>query len=488
MNRSYRTPKLLQINTRARMTELAAALGRAVTLDDWPDEDLDQIRRRGFDWVWLLSVWQTGEAARNISRSRPEWRHEFEETLADLSDEDIQGSGFAIYDYRLHRGLGGDEALARLRKRLADRGIRLMLDFVPNHMAPDHPWIDTVPSRFLAGSQEDLLRDPANYFAHGSGADERVFARGRDPYFPGWYDTIQLDYSRPETVAAMADELKRIATQCDGVRCDMAMLILPEVFERTWGRPALPFWQETIASVKADHPEFCFLAEVYWDMEWTLQQLGFDYCYDKRLYDRLRDGHVQGVRDHFLGTPEYQSKLARFLENHDEQRAAVVFGDLRQRAAALLTYLSPGLKFFHDGQLEGRRKRISPHLVRRPQEPVNQDLLQFYERLLDVLDHPVARNGDWQLLNVRPTTAGSSTSENIIAFKLSQQESPSWIVVVNLADVVSEALVEVDEAIPINRRWTMLDGRGLHPEYSVDADGLSIRMAEFATAILITGQ
>ena len=121
----------------------------------------------------------------------------------------------------------------------------------------------------------------------------------------------------------MIGQLMKIAGQCDGVRCDMAMLVLPEVFERTWGIRAQPFWPKAIEPrSRRSIPDFRFMAEVYWDLEWTLQQQGFDYTYDKRLYDRLRDGHVRPVREHFSPGMDYQNKLIRFLENHDEPRAA----------------------------------------------------------------------------------------------------------------------------------------------------------------------
>ena len=85
------------------------------------------------------------------------------------------------------------------------------------------------------------------------------------------------------------------------------------------------------------------MAEVYWDMEWTLQQQGFNYAYDKRLYDRLREGHARPVREHLLAEIGYQNKLARFLENHDECRAAATFEPAQHQAAAIITFLSPGL-------------------------------------------------------------------------------------------------------------------------------------------------
>ena len=135
-------PSLYQINTRVWLTELSRALGRPATLDDIPDIELDQVAGMGCDWVWLLSVWRTGAAAQRVSRANPEWRREFEETLPDLSEEDIAGSGFAITGYKVHPGLGGAAALARLRERLRRRELRLLLDFVPNHTAPDYPWVE----------------------------------------------------------------------------------------------------------------------------------------------------------------------------------------------------------------------------------------------------------------------------------------------------------------------------------------------------------
>jgi len=245
-----RYPALYQINTRVWMTELSRALGRRATLDDIPDAELDRPAEMGFDWVWFLSVWQTGPAAQAISRANPEWRHEFAETLPDLTDEDIAGSGFATQSYTVHRDLGGAAALARLRQRMQERGLKLMLDFVPNHMAPDHPWVDERPDYFVHGSEPDLERSPRNYCRVQTKSGPLVLAYGRDPYFDGWPDTLQLDYGNPDLQQAMIGELERIAGQCDGVRCDMAMLLLPDVFERTWGIRADLFWPKAIESVR----------------------------------------------------------------------------------------------------------------------------------------------------------------------------------------------------------------------------------------------
>jgi len=442
-----RYPSLYQINTRTWLTRLSADLGRLATLDDIPDAALEEFRERGFDWIWLLSVWQTGTAAQEVSRANPEWRHEFQQTLPDLTEQDIGGSGFAITGYTVAESLGGDAALARFRKRLRDRGLKLMLDFVPNHMAPDHPWVIEHPEYFVTGNEIDLIREPQNYFYVALPEGRRLFAHGRDPYFPGWPDTVQLNYGEPALQQALIGELTRIAGQCDGVRCDMAMLIEPDVFQRTWGIEIPPFWPDAIRQVRVVHPGFVFMAEVYWDREWSLQQQGFDYCYDKRLYDRLVGGSAEAVRGHFCAGLDYQDHLARFLENHDEPRAAATFDTLRHQAAAVLTFLSPGLRFFHQGQFEGCRKRISPHLIRAPHEPVDETLNAFYARLLDVLKSPVVRDGDWQLLETRPAWDGNESYRSLIAMFWQRPGSDPLLVVVNLADHASQGRVSLPLAI-----------------------------------------
>jgi glycosidase len=454
-NASY--PLLYQINTRVWLTELSRRLGRHTTLDDISDTELDRLAELGFDWVWLLSVWQTGEAGRAVSRSRPEWRREFEETLPDLREEDIAGSGFAITDYKVAEQLGGNAALARLRQRMEGRGLRLLLDFVPNHMALDHPWVDQHPEHFVAGTEGDLARAPQSYCRLRSAGEEKLFAHGRDPFFPGWPDTLQLNYGHPALQAAMSEELRKIAQLCDGVRCDMAMLILPDVFERTWGIRAEPFWPRAIEAVHQQSPEFLFMAEVYWDLEWTLQQQGFDYTYDKRLYDRLRDGHARPVRDHLRAGMDFQNRLARFLENHDEPRAAATFPSGVHEAAAVVTYLAPGLRFFHQGQFEGRRKRISPHLCRGPDEPVDPTLQAFYSRLLSVLRLPVVRQGHWQQLECLPAWAGNWTSDCFVPYAWEGGDGTRLLTAVNLAEHHSQCYVRLPWSDLHGGQWRLRD-------------------------------
>jgi glycosidase len=455
-----RYPALYQINTRVWLTELSQKLGRRAILDDIPDAELDHLAALGFDWVWFLSVWQTGPAAQAISRANAEWRKDFQQTLPDLREDDIAGSGFAIQNYTVHRDLGGAAALARMRQRLQQRGLKLMLDFVPNHTAPDHPWIDAHPDYFVHGSESDVARAPQNFCRVQTNNGPLVLACGRDPYFDGWPDTLQLNYGNPELQEAMIGELERIAGQCDGVRCDMAMLVLPEVFERTWGIRADLFWPKATEAVRRKYPYFLFMAEVYWDLEWTMQQQGFNYAYDKRLYDRLREGHARPVREHFHAEFDYQNKLARFLENHDEPRAAATFSPEVHEAAAIITFLSPGLRFFHQGQFTGRQKRISPHLVRGPEEPIDQRLEQFYDRLLTVLRQPVVRDGQWQVLDCAPAWEGNWTWDCFLAFAWQGSDGEWLLVTVNYAPNQSQCYVRLPFTDLGHGRWRFADVLG----------------------------
>ncbi len=466
--RAVRYPALFQINTRVWLTKLARELGRPATLDDIPDAELDRLAAEGFDWIWMLSVWQTGSKGREVSRNNPDWRAEFEDTLPDLTENDIPGSGFAIADYQVHLELGGPTALARLRARLRQRGLKLMLDFVPNHTGLDHHWVETHPEYYIKGSELDLAKAPQNYTWVKRKSGDLLLAYGRDPYFSGWPDTLQLNYANPDLQAAMIGELLNIASQCDGVRCDMAMLVLPDIFLNTWGNASPPFWEKATSAVREQHPGFCFLAEVYWDREWTLQQEGFDYTYDKRLYDRLRERNSRATRDHFLADMAFQNKLARFLENHDEPRAATTFPPGAHEAAAVITFLSPGLRFFHQGQFEGRRKRISPHLNRAPEEPVNHQLEEFYQRLLAVLRRPIVREGDWQLLTCDLAWDGNWTSNCFVAFAWQGPSGELLIIAVNYAAHQSQCHVRLPFADLDGKRWQLHDELGTD---TYDRDG-----------------
>jgi glycosidase len=290
--------------------------------------------------------------------------------------------------------------------------------------------------------------------------DGSVIACGRDPYFPPWEDVAQLNAFQPGLRNAIVEAVSAIAEQCDGVRCDMAMLLLGDVFERTWGsragaRPATEYWSQVIGAVQARHPHLLFVAEAYWDLEWDLQQLGFDYCYDKRLYDRLEHASAEEIRLHLTAGLDYQDRLVRFLENHDEPRAAATFQAEKERAAAVTILTLPGAKLLYEGQLEGRRVRPPVFLRRRPVEMVDTALQAFYHRLLQAVDAPDLRQGEWQLCE-RVGWPDNSSYFNLVAWCWRCGET-RYLVVVNLSEQQSQAQVRVPWDELAGRRWWLSD-------------------------------
>ena len=232
-----------------------------------------------------------------------------------------------------------------------------MLDFVPNHMGLDHPWVEDHPDYFIQGTELDLARAPQNYTWVKRKRGDLLLAYGRDPYFSGWPDTLQLNYANPATQEAMIGELVKIAGQCDGVRCDMAMLVLPDVFERTWGQRAPLFWPTATQRVRERVPGFLFMAEVYWDLEWTLQQQGFDYAYDKRLYDRLRERPCPAGARAFPRGPRLPGQAGPLP---GEPRRAAGGGDVLSgkfiEAAAVITFLVARPAFLPPGTVRGPKE------------------------------------------------------------------------------------------------------------------------------------
>ena len=380
-------------------------------------EDLQDIKASGFQSIWLMGLWEVGSRVRAMSKQY---------------GEDFQGSPYAIHDYKIAQDLGTEQDLEALVREAHRIGLKVIVDFVPNHMGIDSAWLNTHPEFFLHKlpdathlnlSDDELLRLYPSYFPYRTPAypenGRRVpktilVAYGRDPYFYPWIDTAQLDYARPELRRHLTDMLSGMARRFDGVRCDMAMLVLREQV-KAHRHAAMPrdefdrlmpkeFWSEAIQEVKQVNPHFIFIAETYWSMEGQLQQLGFDYTYNKPLYEAIcgamQSGHAEGLMNFLrvLGT-EYLARSLHFLENHDEERAMNALGDQRQRSAAVLLTTLPGLALIHQGQMEGRRERLPvQRVVPLQNEKTNASLKTYYKHLLQTTSLPVFRKGRLHVL------------------------------------------------------------------------------------------
>lgn len=449
--RETRHPILYEINTRVWLADLSRSQGRKLTLSDIPEPELERLEKLGIDLVWLMGVWRTGEKSGAIARAHAGLANEFRAALPDVAENDVTGSCYAIAEYTVQPGLGGTKALAAFRNRLARSGIGLILDFVPNHAGIDHQWVTKRPDFFVQGTASDLQENSGTYFEVKASRGRKILAHGKDPYFPAWTDTAQFNFHSTAARSGLENVLRTIADQCDGVRCDMAMLAMEEVFAKTWGNQAAvgaegppasgEFWTGAINAVRQRYPGFLFLAEVYWGLEGKLQSLGFDYTYDKILYDRLRDGDARGCLAHLRMDLEAQRRCLRFLENHDEPRAAQVFPWHQHRAAALITSTVTGGVMFHEGQLEGRRLRIPVQLQRRAYEPIEHTVVSFYDALFKARRDPIFKQGEPQILETRPAWDGNPTWTNFIAYQWKGPDGKLLLITVNYGPTQGQCYV-----------------------------------------------
>jgi glycosidase len=445
---------LYEINTRtwksSRDGEGVHTFGgfNSITLND-----LKSLKASGFNSIWLMGIWDVGPKVRAISKRY---------------GDDYQGSPFAIRDYRVSEDLGTEKDFDALIDRAHGLGLKVVVDFVPNHMGMDSDWLNAHPEYFIHKvvspteaeiSDSELEKRHPGYFVHRTPSYPQghrrvpktiLVAYGKDPYFYPWIDTAQLDYAEPTLRRKMTDVLCELARKVDGVRCDMAMLVLREQIkihrhpDMTWEafNRLMPeeFWPEAIRSAKRVNPLFTFMAETYWSMEGYLQQLGFDYTYNKPLYEALcsafQSANAEGLLNfmRLLGN-DFLSRGIHFIENHDEERAMNTLGEERQRAAATALCTLPGVALLHQGQLDGKRERLPvQRAVSIHQEPTNTGLRAFYEGLLKATARPLFREGRLNVLY-------SNNSSFISYARVGEHQKA--VVIINTSSVLQKGTVTV---------------------------------------------
>lgn len=455
------TPTIYEINTPIFLYEIGLRLGNTVTLADVPDSEWDAIARPGIDTVWFMGVWKRSPIAREMAKGE-EW---LKKALPDITDKDLLGSAYSIQDYVVDELLGGNDGLAIARNALSKRGIKIILDYVPNHVAIDHVWVAEHPDYFLTGTEHELQKHPEAFVQTSSG----ILAKGKDPNFEPWSDVLQLNAFSPSLREEVTRTLRYIAEISDGVRCDMAMLMMNTIFKHTWGdrvgeAPSDEYWPGIINAVREVQPDFLFLAEVYWNKQQDLLGQGFDLCYDKDLYDYLLDGSVHKIRTHLQKPVSYQNHSLRFIENHDEERAAHEFPLAKHKAAVITTMTLPGAHLYYDGQREGRTIRVPVHLGRRVDEAEDGELVAFYDKLFGYVTSKDFAHKTWQLTplkskflhkesrHVLAWTWTDATSELVVFVNYSHEKSHVELPfskkrITSVTDVTGNEMVQTEHII-----------------------------------------
>ena len=450
-------PHLYEINVWAWLTQLSAHLGRQINLATVPDTEWNALAQLGFDAVWLMGVWQRSPISRSITLEDPANVPNFERALPGFSPADVVGSPYSVMQYVPDPRIGTWDALDRTREKLHSRKIALFLDFVGNHTARDNPWVHDHPEFYVQGSQQDFQNNPSLFFQANTAQGPRYIALAKDPYFPPWTDVAQLNHFQPEMRAAHLAQLRVIAQHCDGVRCDMAMLLLNDIFEKNWSHllgnipsPVKEFWAEVREAV----PNLILLAEAYWGTEPRLIDLGFSFAYDKTLYDAVRNADVGAILARLSGTQDQQSRYARFLENHDEPRRAEVIPNDRLPAVGTLMGTLPGMRFYQQGEIEGNRIRLPITLAVAAPEPIDPYSKAFFQKILSLTRENVFHDGKWNMLDV--SAEGYTSPLGLIVYEWRSKQACK-VIAVNLAPGASQGRVRLADTVSKTQQYIFYD-------------------------------
>jgi len=448
--RNKRTQSMYEINTRLFLREYDTPKKKAKILDV-PFQFWENLSRLGIDNVWLMGLWKIPKSTINKYCLDIFLIDEYKQSLKDFCLDDVVGSPYSIEDYVINPEIGTFADIKILKKTLNSLGINLFADFISNHFSSESSLLKSNPEIFLHVSKNLVADDPFSYF-NPTNDNKNYFAHGRDPFFSAWKDTALVNYFSEKARNFMINKLLFLSEIFDGIRVDMAMLSLNNVFQNTWGgilndggfsAPEKEFWEIAVQTVKKSNPNFVFIGEVYWDLEWELQRLGFDFTYDKTLTDRLKGNFVIGIKEHLQATEDFQLKSVRFLENHDEPRAVHYLGVEKSKAAAIIISTTLGMSFYFHGQFEGEKVKLPVQLGRKPHCSINENLQSFYMNLLKIATNDVFKYGEWLLLNPIASWSTDVTYRNILAY-LRFNNGQFRLVITNYSNETSSARIKFE--------------------------------------------
>ncbi|MFP3042763.1 alpha-amylase [Treponema primitia] len=454
---------LLAKSTLVWLYQLTKKYGRPIErLDQIPDEELDELARRGFSGLWLIGLWERSNASKTIKQ----W----------TGNPEAAASAYSLHDYDIAGELGGWGSLTNLRERCFQRGIRLGSDMVPNHTGIDSRWVMEHPDRFLQLSYSPFptytfnggnlsnrdgitVQIEDHYYNRSDAAvvfkridhhtgDVRYIYHGNDGTSMPWNDTAQIDFLNPEAREAVIRTIIGVCQQFSIVRFDAAMTLAKKHIQRLWypepghggdiasrAEHALPadefnrripneFWREVVDRCAAEAPHTLLLAEAFWMMEgYFVRTLGMHRVYNSAFMNMLKNEENAKYRASIKNTlefdPEVLKRFVNFMNNPDEDTAVAQFGkgDKYFGIATLLVTM-PGLPMFGHGQIEGFEEKYGMEYRRayRDEQP-DRHLMDRHEREIFPLmkkRHIYSGSADFCLYDLY--TPQGSVNENVFAY------------------------------------------------------------------------
>lgn len=440
-------PSMYEVSARPWLYSLSLKYKQSITsFKQIPDEVFNTLKSQGFTFIWVMGVWSIGSYGVTHDRTNPRLTNKFKQILPDYKDTDAIGSPYAITDYICNPELcpGGNADLMWLKSQLNERGMYLMLDFVPNHSALDSSWVTEHIEYYIRAPKGMTELDPDVYYTNGIAYGS---TKGLDDI---WSDVGQLNYFNKDTRALMLEKLLVVAEFSDAIRVDTASFIVNRIFKSSWkeqldswgyDEPADEFWPNAIKTVKAKYPNIKFFAEVFGELVMEMLNEGFDYAYEKGLLDVLMNDGIDTVKNYITYMRQWQEKTARFLENHDDNRAVAFFDKNEQKsfAAALIAYTLPSMRFFFQDCFYGYKNKLDVHLLRAQDEPKSESAEVFYDKLFKLINSDTMSNGKWE-----PVKFNGRDGWKFLSWKWLNAEE-KIIVVVNFSDAKGEGNVVISD-------------------------------------------
>ncbi len=470
-------PRLVLIakNTYVWLNQLSQVYNRRIArLDQIPDEELEQLSRRGFSGLWLIGLWERSRASAAIKQL--------------MGNPEAIASAYSLYEYRIADDLGGEEAYRGLRDKAWRFGIRLASDMVPNHMGIDSPWVVEHPEWFLSLDYSpfpsygfngpDLCEDwratvqiEDHYFDKSDAAvvfrhidrrnndQTRFIYHGNDGTSMPWNDTAQLDYLKAEVREAVIQVILDVARRFPIIRFDAAMTLAKEHIQRLWfpapgAAGAIPsrsefgmskeqfdqimpveFWREVVDRVAAEAPDTLLLAEAFWMMEgYFVRTLGMHRVYNSAFMNILRDEDNAKYRLIMKNTlefdPEILKRYVNFMNNPDERTAVDQFGKGdKYFGICMLMATMPGLPMFGHGQVEGYSEKYGMEFKRAYwNEQPDPWLIDRHSREIFPVLHRRALFAGVEHFLLYDFFAGDSVDENVYAYSNGQGSERALVI------------------------------------------------------------